>query len=61
MLNDIKLLIIKKMSGKTTGIYTHVCLCREHSRQVSNKSLSSITSPLDNINKGGNVEDKSHP
>jgi len=38
-------------SSKTTEIYTH----------VSNKSLSSITSPLDNMNKGGNAEDKHHP
>jgi site-specific recombinase XerD len=37
-------------SSKTTEIYTH----------VSNKSLSSITSPLDSLNKGGSVEYKQH-
>jgi len=38
-------------SSKTTEIYTH----------VSNKSLSSITSPLDNLNKGVSIGDKHHP
>jgi hypothetical protein len=38
-------------SSKTTEFYTH----------VSNKSLSSITSPLDNLNKGVNIGDKRHP
>jgi len=37
-------------SSKTAEIYTH----------VSNKSLSSITSPLDNLNEGSNMEDKHH-
>jgi integrase len=37
--------ILGHKSSKTTEVYTH----------VSNKSLSSIRSPLDSLSKGGNV------
>jgi site-specific recombinase XerD len=42
--------LLEHRSSKTTEIYTH----------VSNKSLRSIMNPLDNLNKGGNIEDKQH-
>ena len=58
-------------SSKTTEIYPaqfHPALlhgawihCARVYNHVTNKSLSSITSPLDSLNKRDNIEDKHHP